>query len=794
MHSPRAHRPRGRLASIVAWWALASSFAPAPAWAQAGDPAKALKSKEVAERLAAIDGLRASQDPQVEKLLIGAVADKDWEVSERAVLALGERGSKACAAALVRLSVDGDIVRLRRAAARSLAKVAPAEGVEGLLKLLSGKVALRACEALVIVGQSEEASSGGDVAAAISKALRSKDIAVRRAAAGGFGLIGQATAQEELPRLIAGEDAELAALVLDGIAAHPRLHLAAGLLGALRVAQMPDVLERRALNAAAASLAAFEVAGKPELALREWEAHVAAGPAASPEAEARHARLCAAVTNACAGNAPLVAAVAVEWRKLLDSPQAKARKAALAHGLRAGLAEFREPVAALAVKDSDATVRALALVEWVRSASAIDADLRNVLLDRLANDSDASVREAAAVALGVPNLEGAALGLTRALTDADAHVAICAAVSLGKTRDPAALAPLVERLAAADWRTRASAAVGLTWIRQKDAFPALIQALGDADPSVRRTAQTFLESHLNAKLGSDRGAWEAWWKEHGARVQIVDPEEARKRRERYGYAPKTAAVFEDLDVVVLESRGDHIERLLDHLKIQHRRTQAAAVAEAALHPGAIYVSNCTGEIEAKDVERLDWYVRAGGYLFGSCWSLTETIERIQPGILRHLETQGEVLDDVVAKPVDSANPYLKDVFGPDVEPIYHLEGAHLIEVLEPELCEVLIDSPQALERWGGGNLAASFRLGHGLVLDSVNHFDLQGLEVAPGVRSAADRVAFAFDRMGMDYETWRRTQGEKWWDNALKASQNVFDFSALQFVTNFVRVKRLSDG
>ncbi|MEO6709345.1 MAG: hypothetical protein ABIP42_07185, partial [Planctomycetota bacterium] len=118
----------------------------------------------------------------------------------------------------------------------------------------------------------------------------------------------------------------------------------------------------------------------------------------------------------------------------------------------------------------------------------------------------------------------------------------------------------------------------------------------------------------------------------------------------------------------------------------------------------------------------------------------------------------------------------------------------LIEVIEPELCDVLIDSPQALEKWGGGNLAAAFHSGHGLILDSANHFDLQGLEVAPGLKSSADRIAFAFDRMSLDYDTWRRTQNEKWWDSALKASQNVFDWSALNFVTNFVREKRLSDS
>jgi hypothetical protein len=81
-----------------------------------------------------------------------------------------------------------------------------------------------------------------------------------------------------------------------------------------------------------------------------------------------------------------------------------------------------------------------------------------------------------------------------------------------------------------------------------------------------------------------------------------------------------------------------------------------------------------------------------------------------------------------------------------------------------------------------------------MILDSANHFDLQGLEVAPGLKTGADRVEFAFDHMGLDYETWRKYQNDKLWESAKKASDYIFDFSALQFLTNFVKAKRLADG
>ena len=789
---PLGRRARARGVWDSLRWLVLLLACSASAFAQAaGDPAQGLKSKLLSERLAAIEALRTSPDAKNEKLLVGLLNDRDWEVAERAALALADRGGEAAVKPLVRVCVDAPILRMRRAAARTLAKIAPIDASEELAKLTAGKLVLRALDALAIV-----AGPGADsaVSAAIQRGLKSKDPLVRKAAADGIGAVEPALADQLLSDALAGEDVEVCAAMIDAVRLGARAHFLPVLLKAIHEPQVPDVLERRLLAAASACMQTLEKLGRPEQPSRELQDFSALGPLASAEAEARSMRLYAALYTVALADSPLSKALPPRLLAGLASPQPSVRKAALAGMLRGKVPGAAESALSLAAKDSDASVRCLALIELCSSLGPADAAVFAALIERLANDSDPSVREQAAVALGVPDLPGASEALARGLADPQWAVATCAAVSLGKTRDPEAVAALEGLLTHSDWRTRASAAVGLCWLTSTGALPVLIRALGDADPSVRRVAHKYLQTSLHADLPEERAPWEAWWKANGQRVKLVDPVEDKQRRERYGYAPKTEGVFEDMDVFVLESRGDHIERLLGHLKIAHQLVQASKLDEVALHPDAIYVSNCTGEIEAQDVERLAWYVRAGGFLFGSCWSLAETIERIHPGVLRKLPTNGEVMDDVLACAVDPANPYLNGVFGPDLEPLYHLEGSHLIEVLEPERCQVLIDSPQALQRWGGGNLAATFRSGHGLILDSANHFDLQGLEVAPGLRTSADRIAFAFDRMGLDYETWRRTQGEKWWDSALKSSQNVFDLSALRFVTNFVRAKRLSDG
>jgi hypothetical protein len=166
---------------------------------------------------------------------------------------------------------------------------------------------------------------------------------------------------------------------------------------------------------------------------------------------------------------------------------------------------------------------------------------------------------------------------------------------------------------------------------------------------------------------------------------------------------------------------------------------------------------------------------------------------VYPGVVRKYETKSEVMDDVPGSCVAPDSPYLQGVFTAHTTPIFKLEGAHLIEVLEPERCEVLVDSPICAERWGSGELAVWFHAGHGLILDSVNHFDLQGFEAATGLKTADDRIAYAFDHLGLDYARWRETREEKWWGSNVGAAKVVPDLFAFRFLTNFVRRKRIGE-
>jgi hypothetical protein len=55
-------------------------------------------------------------------------------------------------------------------------------------------------------------------------------------------------------------------------------------------------------------------------------------------------------------------------------------------------------------------------------------------------------------------------------------------------------------------------------------------------------------------------------------------------------------------------------------------------------------------------------------------------------------------------------------------------------------------------------------------------------------------MAYAVDHMGLKYAELRARHGERFWDNSLKASEQVLDLSVFRLVTNFVRLWRLDAG
>jgi len=763
---------------------IAFFCAAAPAGAFAKDLAKDLKSKDPLVRLAATDALGEGGHEKAESLLLGALKDNDWEVQEYAARALGAVGTPKARKALVKLALGGPIARVRLAAAGALANVDAEAAFDKLGKKASGDTAFAACEAMIVIAPQVE---GREPPRSVKKLVSGKDARLRAVGARCYIVCSDADRLENLAELLGDEHLGVRAAAVEGATLDPRADQLELLHAALLGEKLDPTLERRLIWAIVAS--AGEDESPMDAAVEELGAFARVAGNAVP---GRAAHLAAEIAGAEWCDAEkLVEALG----PLLEHADAGVRAGALRALLELGGDDARETAQQMAGADSSSRVRRQALrtlIELGIAGEAVDEDALAFLIAHLAVESDSGARELIVCALALEEQESVVAPLVAALGDADWGVSACAAVSLGATRSADALAPLTQLSGHDDWRRRGAAVVGLSKSLQKDAFPALITRLEDTDPTVARTAHAYLLSVANLPIEiTDLDGWREWFREKGDRMRLYDPKELEERRKKYGYVIDPQQVFKGLDVLVFESRGDHIEHLLEHLGIEHRLTSSGRVTENGLDAAGVFVANCTGEMMPADVEHLQWFVRVGGYLFGSCWALHETIERVAPGAVGRLQTNGDVLDDVYARPCVKDSAYLAGVFEEGVVPVYHLEGAHLIDVREPEHVQVLVDSPECAERWGGGELACWFQLGHGVLLDSTNHFDLQGLELATSLKKPEERMAYAMDHMGVSYERVRESRKEKWWKSTGKASKQVKDLLTLELITNFVRMRRV---
>jgi HEAT repeat protein len=815
------------------------------------EPAKALKSADVKERLDAVKRVAEGSRPDAEDLLLGATEDRDWEVAIRACEALAKKATEKSARPLAELCFQAPIRGLRLAAAAALGARQPEAGARYVQAALGAKDDVTAALAAEALAEIRHASAKER----LKGALQNKSPQVRREAAQALGSLRDPGLLADLEGVLRDPDLRARAGAVEGIARVGDTRAIATFLTELQDPKLTDLVERRAVSGIRRILwskrSTDEVEGSVRKivdALRNEKDGVAAaricrvlgslgravppvaggaggggvpvasggdappsppdgGASGKPAADPPPADPKPAVPRSgpglLEGEGPLgdpALIVKVLGDSGLGHKEAVARRAAAGALTRCGGEEALLLLKSAAGGDPDELVRFHALRGWRKWRTAKDEAAFQLFANVLRYDKSALVREEAAVGLGVKGLQGAVETLAAAMKDPAWEVAVAAAVSLGKTRDPKALEALTPLLSAREWKLRGAAAAGVGWAFKVEAIPLLIPLLADPEPSVARTAWEFLKRLTDKDLPLRQSDWDAFWAEKGKGYALVDREVEIRDAKKYGYAVRDRDVYENLDVVVLKSRGDTIEKLLGTLEIKHRMTQSASVKKDGVQPFGVFVSNCTGEMQKDDHERVQWFVHAGGALFGSCWAIDKTIgEEFPLSMRKYPKAMGQVLDQVRAEELPTESEYISGVFPGHVRPIYELYGAFLIEVLDPERLEVLIDSPDCASRWGGcGNLAAWFTAGHGVVMGSSNHFDRQTMSKLQGawgvdVKTETDRRAFAIDHFGFTFEKVRDLDQRGVFSKQSESEKEVTDLSAFRFLTNFVRRKRIVD-
>ncbi|MEM1449896.1 MAG: HEAT repeat domain-containing protein [Planctomycetota bacterium] len=766
------------------------------------EPLKDIKSKEPEVREAAARLLAEDDSPKaVGALLKAASRDEDVLVVLAALGALdGREASDKIVSVLVDLALESPFTRIRRTASEALGRMDAPGAREKLVKKSSGKTLAVAARALAWsmgaaeVDASRETKDVEKELKKLAKGLKSKAADERPIAARAMVALARgntevrATTLRSLTVERLDDEAEAAVIcaALEEATSSPDPADLDVLAELLDTAALMSVVERRTERALAASLGLRDASEQAAFFDEKR-----GGEAASP-------RLARTATQSgidrTVGRDAVVA--------LLEERDEHARAAAVR-----ALRRFGDDGVEAAIEriGDEASARVqLQFVQLLAEHGDIAGEeegepkpAARALIAALEEGVSDLVKEAAAVALGRPDAPDAAVrALSVAAAKSDARsLGTVAAIALGRTRSDNALGPLTSLSKTDEWTARAAAAEGLKQLSRADCVEPLLTLVQDGDAAVQATAHRALLRFSNREGDDvDPATWPEWWAENGKRARYRTKEEKRELAEKYGYGVDDSVIYRGLDVIVVPGRGDRIEGVLERLGIKFRIARAGQLDEAGLHPEAILLVGCTGELGVDDVDIVQWYVRAGGALFTSCWALTYTVEPAFPAILTKFPSPGEVVDNVFALPTATAeeSPYLRGVFDGGVQPYYSLLGAHLIEVLDPERATVLLDSPSAAARHGTGDLAAWFRAGHGVVLDTANHFEEQGFSAAKGLDKPVDRQAFAVNHMGLTLEELRRVAEEKWWKSTSKASGEVSDLSVFRILTNFVREKRIN--
>ena len=249
------------------------------------------------------------------------------------------------------------------------------------------------------------------------------------------------------------------------------------------------------------------------------------------------------------------------------------------------------------------------------------------------------------------------------------------------------------------------------------------------------------------------------------RLQNESPEDAALLRSVHGKL-----------VVVVRGSMDHIENVLRAARIEHTLIAPQEVAGYPLKSSMVLMVNCPGVMPDEGVQRIARFVRAGGLLYTTDWSLKNVVEKAFPGTIAH--NGRSTSDELVPVTIDHEGDNLMSrmLLRKSARPQWWLEGSsYPIKILDRKRVEVLAHSDEMRIRYGAAPVVVRFRWEDGEVIHVVSHFyrqldargpqiaaatavqsyeglsakDKKELAKAPGMAGAAADVesSYAFQRM-----------------------------------------------
>ncbi len=186
------------------------------------------------------------------------------------------------------------------------------------------------------------------------------------------------------------------------------------------------------------------------------------------------------------------------------------------------------------------------------------------------------------------------------------------------------------------------------------------------------------------------------------------------------------------DLVVVQGTYDHMEVLLDTIKIPYTKISPGEIA--AYNGGRVMLVNCSsygnagGELDDDNQavsqqlkSRVHEFVAEGGRLVTTDWALG-LVQRVFPGKVRYRKTTS---DDVVE--VQAHTDLARRFFGTNYaqcHPKWWLEGSsHIYDIGQGTV--PVITSEEMQEKYGFPYVAVAFAEGKGEVFHFISHLELQ---------------------------------------------------------------------
>jgi len=185
---------------------------------------------------------------------------------------------------------------------------------------------------------------------------------------------------------------------------------------------------------------------------------------------------------------------------------------------------------------------------------------------------------------------------------------------------------------------------------------------------------------------------------------------------------------EESDIIVVSGQYDFIENVFQSLGIPHTVTSPEEVGDFPLSSRQLLLIDCPGYLDDRGIEKVRGFVRDGGFLFTTDWSLQNVLEKAFPGFV---EYNGRPTGDEVVKIeiLDIEHPLVRGVVEDREEPVWWLEGSsYPIRILDRDKVRVLIKSEELKEKYGESPVAVTFRVGGGRVIHMISHYYLQRSE------------------------------------------------------------------